>query len=309
MKIIIFLSLLGLSLTVIAQENPVVELPPKHNVLPITAYDYAFNAPMEARSGWARIELNNQRAEEIHEVTFVRLPDGISYQTYLDDFIAPWMEIWHGMKSGVVHDDNFQRIASENLPSWTNQLNYRHARSIVSPGKQAAAYAYLPEGTYAVECWLKTADGHIHIAHGMIREMKVVSERSQLEPPKSGIPLHISQGQIDMPKTVTVGQHTFIASVDSNERGGPVHPDLHLIRLDEDTQIRQIVEWLDWYNLDGLTSPAPAIFLGGYSTYGSALIDGKIAFEITISAPGDYAWVIQSSADDPIWHSFSVAHE
>lgn len=278
----------------------------KNNVVQVTAYDYAFVAPSEVASGWARIELDNQRAEEIHEVTIVRLPDEIDYQTYLSDFIAPWMEIWDGMKAGDIDRSTLSEVASEKLPDWGAQLNYRHARGIVSAGKQASAYAYLPPGTYAVECWLKTADGHVHIAHGMISEMTVVDEPSDLAPPQHGIPLQISTAGIDVTASVSTGTHTFIAEVEQTDTGNPVYPDLHLIRVDDDHDPSNIARWLYWYELDGLTHPAPAKFLGGYSTYGSALIDNKAYFEVTITEPGEYAWVIQSDPAEPIWQPFSV---
>lgn len=277
------------------------------NTLVVTAYDYAFVAPSEVKSGWTRIELDNQRAEDIHEVTIVRIPDGIDYQTYLAEFIRPWMDIWRDMKSGEVTSGDLADVMAHQLPEWGAELDYRHARGILAAGEQAAAYAYLPAGTYAVECWLKTEDGHVHIAHGMIQQMAVTSDASTLAPPSEGISITIDESGVSMPEKPSTGRHVFIAEVAENEQGGPIYPDLHLVRVDDNTKPEVIVEWLNWFKVDGLTSPAPAHFLGGYSTYGSALQDNKAYFEVNIAEPGEYAWVIQSSADNPIWHGFTVS--
>ena len=276
------------------------------NPLVVNAYDYAFDIPTEVKSGWAQVIVNNQRAEEIHEVTIVRLPDEIDYQTYLSEFIEPWMEIWQGMKDGDITRANLFSTASTMLPEWQSELDYRHARGIVSPGKNAEAYAYLPPGTYAVECWLKNEDGGVHIAHGMIRELTVTASESPLQPPQQGTRLQVSSNGIHMPDAITTGEQTFIVEVEPTEAGTPVHADLHLIRYDENVNPSNIVRWLDWYNVDGLTHPAPATFLGGYSTYGSALIDNKAYFTVTINEPGDYAWVIQSDPESPVWMPFTV---
>jgi len=275
------------------------------NRLEVTAFDYAFMAPDRVNSGWTHILVDNQRAEEVHEVTVVRLPDGVTYQQYLDEFIAPWMEIWEGMKAGDVTMDNLGE-AMGSLPDWSTELDYRHARGLVSSGKQAEAWAHLPAGRYAVECWVKSEHGHVHIAHGMIRELIVEVEDGGAEPPAQGIALGISSDGIDAPEMLSTGSHTFIVNVDARDNGAPVYPDLHLIRVEDDTDPAAVVEWLDWYVVEGLTSPAPATFLGGYSTYGSALIDNKAYFTAHINEPGDYAWVIQSDPDNPVWRQFTV---
>ena len=140
----------------------------------------------------------------------------------------------------------------------------------------------------------------------MIRELVVEEEPGGAEPPTEGISLRVTSDGIETPAVLTTGTHTFIVDVEARENGSPVYPDLHLVRVEEQTNPSEVVVWLDWYEIEGLTSPAPATFLGGYSTYGSALIDNTAYFTTHINEPGTYAWVIQSGPDNPVWAEFTV---
>ncbi len=38
---------------------------------------------------------------------------------------------------------------------------------------------------------------------------------------------------------------------------------MHVARLDADTEIPDLLRWMNWFELDGLRTPAPGQFLGG----------------------------------------------
>lgn len=276
------------------------------NRLDIVVFDYAFAAPTEIPSGWIELSVSNQRAEEIHEVTLVRLPDEIEFTTYLDEFIRPWERIWEQWLAGDVNRDNLGEITSELLPAWSGDLDYRHARGLLSPGRDAVNTIHLPPGRYALECWVKNPDGVIHISNGMIRELVVREEDGGGSPPSDGIGIRVDRDGIHMSETFGTGTRQFAVDMEVDEHGRPVHGDLHLIRLEEDTDLSRVVTWLDWYRIGGLQSPAPATFLGGFSTYGAPLHDGTAYFTLNIDRPGQYAWVIEDDPAQQPWQTFQV---
>lgn len=276
------------------------------NQLDITVFDYAFAAPGEIPSGWIELSVKNERAEEIHEVTLVRLPDGVSFREYHGEFIGAWEAIWEKWKAGEVTKENLGQFTAELLPHWSGELEYRHARGLLSPGHEAENTIHLPPGRYALECWVKNADGVIHISHGMIRELLVRDQDGGGQPPTGGIAVRVDREGIHMPESVSTGAQRFAVEVEAREDGTPVHGDLHLVRMADDTDLSEVVTWLDWYRIGGLQSPAPATFLGGYSTYGSPLHGGTAYFTLNIDEPGEYAWVIQDDPATKPWKVFTV---
>jgi len=60
----------------------------------IMAYDYAFHAPDELPSGWITFVLNNEQAHEIHEISFARIPEGVTYSEYLSEYIGAGKYYW-----------------------------------------------------------------------------------------------------------------------------------------------------------------------------------------------------------------------
>ncbi|MDZ7773484.1 MAG: hypothetical protein U5K31_12205 [Balneolaceae bacterium] len=68
----------------------------------ITAYDYAFQAPEELPSGWITFILNNEQAHEIHELSFARLPEDITYKEYLDEYVGAWEILLEEFQAGEV---------------------------------------------------------------------------------------------------------------------------------------------------------------------------------------------------------------
>jgi hypothetical protein len=69
--------------------------------------------------------------------------------------------------------------------------------------------------------------------------------------------------------------------------------DVHLARLEEDTELGALIFWMDWSNVGGLRAPAPVEFLGGVENM-PAGNHGYMTVDLT---PGRYIWISEVNAD------------
>lgn len=62
------------------------------NVVHVEAMDHAFDVdtPDELPTGWITFVLKNKMAQEVHEISFARLPDGVTCDEYLTDYMGTW---------------------------------------------------------------------------------------------------------------------------------------------------------------------------------------------------------------------------
>ncbi|MEX2344814.1 MAG: hypothetical protein WD604_04320 [Balneolaceae bacterium] len=227
------------------------------------AYDYAFQAPDELPGGWLTFILNNEQAHEIHELSFARIPEGVTYSEYLNEYVGAWEILLEEFQAGEVEQSGISERVYELLPDWSDGVEYVNARGLVSPGRSAGKTVYLDPGLYAVDCWVKTEDGIIHITAGMTRPLTITDESANSPEPSLDNIITLNENEIDVQWNAETGSHSFAVRMEADSDGNPFHNNIHLIRLEENTDLDEVNIWLDWYRVGGLRSPAPADFLGG----------------------------------------------
>lgn len=274
-------------------------------VVNVEAMDHAFDvdAPDELPTGWITFVLNNQMAEEVHEISFARLPDGVTYDEYLTDYMGAWETLLSEYQQGIVERDEISARVNELLPAWASDIEYVNARGLISPGRTAEKTIYLEPGKYTMGCWMKTEDGLIHIVQGMHRELNITEEPANSpEPnPESRITLHEEDIEIDW--VAETGKQAFEVDFKIDESGQSFHNNIHLIRLDGEPDWVELNNWLDWYHPGGLRTPSPADYLGGFET----VRDGStVYFSLEITDPGEYAWVVFVSRGQGLHKKFTV---
>ena len=278
-------------------------------VVEVMAFDYAFNAPQEVPSGWITFELNNEMAHEIHEISIAKIPEGISYAQYLSEYVGAWEILLQNFQDGEIERSELGERAQELLPEWEheNSVEYINARGLLAAGRTASKTIYLEPGNYALDCWVKNEDGIIHISAGMTRPLRVTEEPANSpEPtPEASITLHEDDITVENWEPQT-GHHQFAMFMDIDEEGNAVYNNVHLIRVEEETDLHEVNNWMDWYSIGGLRAPAPADFLGGTSTYDAEPGEDATYFSLTITEPGEYAWIVNTRPDNPLWKTFSV---
>ncbi len=274
-------------------------------VVNVEAMDHAFDvdAPNELPTGWITFVLNNQMAHEVHEISFARLPEGVTYEEYLTDYMGAWETLLNEYQSGIVERSGLSNRVKELLPDWASDIRYVNNRGLVSPGRTAEKTVYLEPGKYTMGCWMKTEDGIIHIIQGMHKELNITEDiaNSPVPNPESQLTLQEENIATDwVPKT---GKHAFAIDFNLNSEGRSFHNNVHLIRMEEDTDLDKVNYWLDWYSPGGLRSPSPADFLGGVEV----VKDGaKGYFALNITEPGNYAWIVFVSQGQGLYKTFTV---
>ncbi len=268
--------------------------------------DFAFIAPKKIPSGWITFVLNNENAKHVHEISISKLPEGIEYQQYMAKFVDPWFEILKELQDGKIDVSGISSRANELLPDWADKVQYITSRGLVSPGNKAEKTIYLEPGKYVMECWVKTSDGYVHISKGMTWPFTVMEESAKSSEPEPNEKITVSDNQIITDWQPSTGKHSFSVYLKDDSTGMPIHNNINLVKLNENTNLAEVNKWLDWYHVGGLRSPAPAVFLGGLSTYHSKVGQKAEYFTINLKEPGKYAWIVEVPDGQKLWKTFQV---
>ena len=271
----------------------------------VTALDHAFSAPDEVPAGWLTFKLNNEMAHEIHEISLARLPEGIDHQTYVAEYTNAWQTLLDEYRDGIIQRQEVGARTAELLPEWGGDIVFITSRGLLSPGRIASNSLYLEPGVYSMDCWVKSADGQIHISEGMSRALTVTDNTHESAKPHSGAVITLSENTIDTDWEPAPGKHAFEVRLTFGLDGRPHNNNIHLIRLDEQTDLAEVNLWLDWYEPNGLMAPAPADFLGGLNTY-DADPESRFWFSLEIDEPGMYAWVVWGPGQELLAKEFEV---
>ena len=275
------------------------------SIVHVEAMDYAFDvdAPDQLSSGWTTFVLSNQMANNIHEISLAQLPEGATHEEYLVDYMSAWDTVLQDYQEGVVDRSEISGRLKEMLPRWSGHIRNTSTLGLVSPGRTAQRTVYLEPGNFMMVCWLKTEDGEIHIMEGMHWEFTVTeSSANSPEPnPESRVTLHENDIETDwQPET---GLHEFELTFIRNPEGQQYHNNVHLIRMDDETDLDEVNEWMDWSNIGGMRSPSPAEFLGGLGFVSEA---DNGYFTLEIPEPGKYAWVVFIPQGKGLYKTFTV---
>jgi hypothetical protein len=257
----------------------------------------------EIPSGWTTFRLINA-SMNIHFLVLELLPGSRTVEDSVREVIPVFQQAMDLIMEGNV-EDGLARLG--NLPEWFGDVRFMGGPGLVSPGRSSEATVYLEPGNYVMECYIKTEDGIFHSTMGMIRGLTVTTERSESEP----------TGNADLEMTLTNNGFGLSGDVGSGRKTIAVHfaeenppllgNDVHLVRLNENTDIGMVATWMDWSQPGGLVSdPGSAVpfqFLGGTHE----MPNGSTAYFTVDLTPGRYAWISERSTDDPLYEEFAVA--
>ncbi len=172
---------------------------------------------------------------------------------------------------------------------------------LTAPGRTARTTANLEPGLYVMECYVKTPDGTFHTSLGMQRQITVTDTDSGGSAPEADVNISLSNFQILVEGEVTPGEHTVAVHFQAHPEFG-LGNDIHLVRLDDEVSLDDVILWMDWMNIGGLRSPAPASFLGGTQE----MPIGHTAYFTVDLEPGRYAWIAESTAAQGMVKQFTV---
>ncbi|WP_194977108.1 hypothetical protein [Aquiflexum lacus] len=255
-------------------------------------------------SGWITFVLNNRLSEEVHEISLVRLLEGISHEDYLGPYMKAWDILLQEYQEGKVERSGINERVNQMLPEWSDELEYVSARGLVSPGRSAARTMELAPGNYSMVCWMKTEDGQIHIMKGMSRALKAGSEKVNREEPQPDWEITLKENEIETDWQPSLGSHEFRLNLSKGEDGKLIHSNIHLIKIEKGQDLDEINSWMDWYQVGGLRAQTAVEFLGGLDVYSQST---KGYFTLEIKEPGEYAWIVFVPGKTGIYKRFAVS--
>lgn len=263
----------------------------------IVARGLTFEAPDTIPSGWTTLRLKNE-AELTHFAVVERLPEGITIADQQRDAAPVFQDAMNLLRAG---DTEAAMAKFGDLPPWFNKIVFTGGPGLVAPGHTGETTLYLEPGTYLLECYMKT-NGVFHSynpapgQYGMVHQLTVTADSAGTPEPSSTATLTLSSANgITMDGTMKAGAQTVaVKFADQKVYPNFVGHDVHLVRLDQDTDLVQLAKWMDWTRPEGLNTPAPVMFMGG----AQEMPQGGTEYMHVTLEPGRYAWIAEIT--DPV---------
>lgn len=271
----------------------------------ITAQGLSFSAPSQVQAGWTTLRLDNQGAMT-HFALVERLPEGVTLEDQQRE-VAPVFQDGMDLLNAGKPEAALARFGE--LPAWYSDVVFVGGPGLVAGGEQGATTVYLEAGTYLLECYVKTA-GVFHSFRrggvGMVHQFTVTPGTRGAPEPEPTLRVRISSDSgITAPDSVAAGaQIVAVAFQDQQVHKHFLGHDVHLVRLDEHTDMGELASWMDWTTQGGLETPAPVAFLGGVQEMPA----GSTGYVHVTLTPGRYAWIaeVPKPAEKRMLHVFTV---
>jgi len=261
---------------------------PSPYVVDIVSEGHDFEMPGEIPSGWVTFRYHND-SEETHFALLGDLAEGITAQDSIEEVVPVFQEAMDLINEG---DPEAGFAQFENMPEWSAETVYMGGPGFVAPGGVAETTVYLEPGNYQVECYVKT-DGVWH-TEAMLVDLTVTDEDSGAPEPTADFEVTLTNDGLEIEGDVQAGEQTFAVNfVEQMLHGNALWHDVHVARIDDDTDLDELAAWMNWANPDGLEAPAPAEFIGG----AQMMPEGSTAYVTVDLQPGEYAFIAE--VDDP----------
>lgn len=298
------------SFSYVPNDGAPLNTPDDPNVVEIVARGLTFEAPDVIASGWTTFRLTNE-SDMVHFAVVERLPEGIGLKDQQEEVAPPFQEGMDLLNEGKAEA---AMEAFGKLPAWYGDLVMLGGPGLVAPGRSAEATVYLEPGTYMIECYVKT-NGVFHTynpdpdTYGMVHEFTVTEEASGASAPMPTLEIRLSSERgMEVDGAMTLGLHTVaVHFTDQQVHENFVGHDVHLARLEDDTDMEALTTWMDWTQPTGLETPAPAVFVGGTNEMPA----GKTAYFTVELEPGRYAWIaeVPKPGEKGMLRTFTVPSE
>lgn len=265
--------------------------PAPPNVMEVTAVDQTFQAPDSIQAGWVTFRFRN-RSEMTHFALVERLPKGVGVAEQQAQ-VAPVFQAGLELLNAGKPDEAMKKFAES--PAWFAQVQFLGGPGFLGPGRTEETTVRLEPGTYMLECYVKTV-GVFHSynpapgQYGMVHQFEVTGSSAAPEP-EADVNVNISSDRgIETAGDVGAGRHTVTVHFkDQKPYGNFVGHDVHLVRLEGNTDLDELATWMDWTQPTGLEVPAPATFLGGVNE----MPVGNTGYFTVDLEPGQYAWIAE----------------
>lgn len=284
------------------EPEPAADLAPESHVVEVTTTDYAFTAPPSLPSGWNTLRLTNE-GEQTHFLLLWRVPEDRNFGDFTSQIVGPFNEMYAEYRAGELGREEFLQELGTVLPDWFASLERKGGPGFTAPGRTSQTTVQLEPGNYVMECYVRAPDEEgvrFHNALGMLRPLIVTDEPSGASPPEADIEMTLSSYELAIEGEPRRGEQTVRVHVTEYPEGGLLGHNVHLVRLEGDTTVEEVAQWMDW--IDALQPPAPAEFLGG----AEQLQAGATSYFTVNLEPGRYAWISEGYAANGMVKEFTI---
>jgi len=266
----------------------------------VTAKDYYFYTQDSIPSGWTTFRFNNE-GHAHHFFFLTLLPENILYQQYINELGPAFVAAMDSIRAGMDKADAGAMLGSL-IPEWYASAKTMGGAGIIKPGGTEETTIKLVPGNYVMECYVKTPEGKFHSELGMIRPIFVTNGNSGItEPQNANMDIMLSNNNIEAQGKVNSGLNTFAVHFREHPQYG-LGNDIHVVKITDETNMDSLISWMNWMNIGGLRTPAPATFLGGTQE----MPVGSTAYFTINLEPGKYAFISETAVDQTMLKVFNV---
>lgn len=263
-----------------------VETVPDH-VIEIVTEAMEFQMADSINSGWNIWRYQN-KSTQTHFILIDKYPDGVTLDTVKQRILPIFGNAITFINEGKT-EEGFAEFGK--MPEWFTEVKWPGGVGMISPGHTAETTLKLEPGYYLVECYVKMNTGMWHTNMGMIKELVVVEETSDLEEPLADVAINISsESGIEFEPPGDAGTYNFSVNfLDQITHENFVGHDVNLVKLVDGADEKVLEAWMDWRDPKGLIEPAPEgfTFLGGVND----MPEGSKSYFKANLEPGKYALI------------------
>jgi hypothetical protein len=258
----------------------------KNNVIEIITENMEFQMADTIPSGWNTFHYWNL-SPQTHFFLVGKLPEGRTSedaQNFTDPVFDRIMEL---KIEGKTEEGNAEY---SKLPDWWGEVFFLGGSGLLSPNQVGVTTLNLRPGKYIMECYVKMSNGVSHTSMGMYKDFVVSEAESGYEEPISDFDISVSiTDGIIFNDSINSGNYIFSVLFKDEIVGGNIGPDIHLVQLDENANLKELENWMVWDNPNGLREPAPSAvtFMGGVNDTPV----GNIGYFTATFEPGNYAFI------------------
>lgn len=276
----------------------------KEHVINIITENMDFQMPDTIPSGWNTFKYKNA-SPQTHFFLIDKYPEGITLDSVKARVLPPFDLAMKLINEGKPKE-GFAEFGK--LPAWFMELKNLGGSGLISPGHIAETTVKLEPGYYIIECYVKMSNGVFHTSMGMAKVLIVSVTNSGNPEPKADIKVEISSTDgIVFNDSISKGKHCFsVYYKDQIAHENFIGHDVNLAKLDDNANLEDLNNWMDWSKPKGLIEPAPVgvTFLGGVNN----MLAGDTGYFTVNLTPGKYVLIseVPNPASKKMLKTFEV---
>ena len=267
--------------------EPEMVEPKKETVVEIVTENMDFQMPDTISSGWNTFQYKNL-SPQTHFFLIDKYPEGKTSED-AEKVVGP---VFDSAMKLIMEGKTEEGYAEfEKLPEWFAEVVFVGGSGLLSPNQVGETTLKLEPGKYIVECYVKMSNGVFHTSMGMTKDIEVTSNDSGNKALNADIDITVSSTEgIVFNDSISPGKHTF--SVFYNDQivhENFVGHDINLVRIDDNSDLKELEVWMNWADPKGLIEPAPQgfTFMGGVND----MPQGNTGYFTANLEPGTYALI------------------